>query len=262
MNYISKAGLAILIGLPTIFLTGCLNDEEDFTGSIEASDQIVAQNNIFVDELSINHRGWLAMHRSIGGTPGELLSTAYINSAGRFSNNFIPFDSSASISDGMEIILMLHNDTGVPGEFEFTSGGSLDQPVEVNGQVVMKTITINAPFVTIPDQEVDNNSITIEEVQTGLRAWVAVYKVDDEGNLGSLAGYEPINESPATDVEVELSDSLTYEAGNSLAVRLHVNNADDFSADPAKLNYPQGNDEPQVFGFEDDNEIITIFTLQ
>lgn len=263
MNYFKRTGLLLLITLPIVFFSGCLNDEEDYTGRITASDQIIVQNSVFVQELAIDHPGWLAIYRSIGGTPAEMIvKPVYINSRGRFTNNFVPFDSTANITDGMDLILMLHVDNGELGKFEYNQAGQFDQPVVVNETTVQDQIKINAPFVSVEDQAINDNTITIDEVQSGLRGWVAIYLVDEEGELGELAGYAAINQSPAKDIEVELDPSLTIEAGDDLAARLHVNNTDDVSADPNEFNYPDGNDDPQAFGFEEDSEIIAIFTIQ
>jgi len=263
MNYLRRTGLAFLIGLPIVFLSGCLNDDEDYTGRIKATDQIAIQNNILIQEFAIEHPGWLAIYRSVSGTPAELLiKPVYLNSKGKFTNNFIQFDSTAHLEDGMEALIMLHVDNGEPGKFEYSPGGALDQPVVVNEQEVKDVIKISSPFVSVEDQPIEDNKIVIDEVQTAFRSWVGVYLLGEEGELGDLAGFAPINQSPLKDIEVKLNTSLTYEPGDLLAVRLHVNDSDDPAKDPDKLNYPDGNDVPQVFGYEENNEIISYFTIQ
>jgi hypothetical protein len=246
-----KILVVIVLAGSIMFMTACNRDDDlDFTGNIETFDQVVAQNNVFVELVSIDRPGWIIIHEDINGSPGEIISyPTYIGSAGTFTNNFIPLDSSAVLTDSMEVIIMLYHDNGTGGVFD-----PEDQPVTVDEQPVTSSILLFAPSVTVNDQPITNNVVVVEEIITGFLSWVAIYQVDVQGEIGNLVGFAPVNESPVTNLEVQLTDTVEYVTGASLTTILHLNNLphEQFTV----------NDVPLVFGFDEDNIVSDSFVVQ
>ncbi len=236
-----------------VITSACNNNETEFTGTIIAPDQVISFNNIFFQEVSIDKPGWLVAFREINGTTAyQVALPAYIPSSGRYTNNYIYLDSTVMIVDSMTVVLKLYDDNGSDfGQFDAN-----DLPIEVNGQQVATSILLASPRITTNNQSVSENTIVVKEVLTGVRAWIAVYQLDEEGEFDNLVGFEPVDEYRMNNIKVELTDTVTYEIGDKLATVLHANNV------PFEyFTYP-GNDAIQVFGFSSENIIFDTFEVQ
>jgi hypothetical protein len=252
MKYI-KIAVLFSIGSFIMFVSGC-NDREtvDFTGNVETFDQVVAQNNVFIEQVAIDRPGWIVVHEDVNGSIGNVISyPAYIGTAGSYINNYVPLDSSAVLTDSMNVIIKLYYDEGTQGVFD-----AEDVPVEVNNQNVRSEVMLVAPRVTVENQTVENNTVVVNEILTGVRSWIAVYQIDAQGSIGDLVGLEAVNESPLTNFEVQLADTVDYFTGSRLAAILHLNNP------PVDVFAFPGNDVPLVFGFDDNNLVFDSFVIQ
>ena len=256
MNY-QKTFFYIFSGLMAFALSGCLDDDGgDFTGNIDSGDQVIVQNSIFVGSASIDDPGWVVIHADNGsGEPAASFALSYpvrLNSAGRISNFYVPLDSTATISDGQEVWLALYYDRGISGEFEL---GGADEPVMVEGERVVESLTIASPSITISDQPVEDNTVVVDEVKTGLVGWAVIHRASENDEPGDVLGFAQITESPLEDLEVELTDTVTYTQGETLVAKLYLDNQ------PGD-NFNPNADVPEGFGFGENNEIEDEFLIQ
>jgi hypothetical protein len=250
MIYLRVLILSTVIGF-AVFMMGCNDDRVEFTPNIQTFDQVAVQNNVFVELVTIDRPGWIVIHEDIAGSAGDIISyPIFIGSAGSFTNTFVPLDSSAVLSESMDVMVMLYYDNGTSGVFD-----QEDQPVTFDGQPVSSSIELNAPSVTVNNQPVTDHTVVVEQVITGILSWVAIYQSNLQGSIGDLVGFEAITESPVTNLQVQLTDTVDYVPGTSLIAVLHLNN------EPLNVFTP-GTDVPLVFGFDDDNEITDMFLIE
>jgi hypothetical protein len=250
MRYLRILILSVVAGF-SVFMIGCNNDRMDFTPNIQSFDQVAVQNNVFIELVSIDRPGWIVVYEEFAGTMGNIISyPIYLGSAGSYSNTFVPLDSSAVLSESMEVVAVLYYDNGTPGVFD-----PQDQPVLLNDQPVSASITVDAPSVTVNNQPVTNNTIVVEEIITGIISWVAVYQTGALGTIGDLVGFGAVNESPVTNLTVQLTDTVDYVQGTELIAVLHLNNQ------PTGFFTPSI-DLPLVFGFDDDNMVYDTFLIE
>ncbi|MBE2183120.1 MAG: hypothetical protein IAE89_06825, partial [Anaerolineae bacterium] len=108
--------------------------------SMTFADQEEADGMILVDSALIDAYGWLVVHASSEGQPGEILGYTALR-PGINSNIAIEVDPTAA---GKQVFLMLHYDTNSMGVFEFGMVEGADVPVSVGGAVVTASMAIPA----------------------------------------------------------------------------------------------------------------------
>lgn len=86
--------------------------------------------------------------------------------------------------DGETLWVMLHEDTGTTGTYEFDGANGFDGPfTKENGDMVMTSIEITAPSITVMDQPVMNNAITIPQLNAAADGWLVVHNDDGSGGI-------------------------------------------------------------------------------
>jgi LPXTG-motif cell wall-anchored protein len=112
------------------------------TPSLQVHDQPITNGTITVDKVVAAQSGWVAVH--MFGPDGKLLLTPLAGliqvKAGTHTNVRVKLDRSFKAGD--KLMPMLHVDMGVRGTYEFPGGP--DVPVQVNGQIVMMELTVQA----------------------------------------------------------------------------------------------------------------------
>jgi LPXTG-motif cell wall-anchored protein len=119
---------------------------------------------------------------------------------------------------------MLHIDAGAIGTYEFPGP---DAPVIVNGNIVMKQISITeaggaaAPkdAVEADDQALSNGSITVAEVYASVDGWIAVH-LDEGDKPGKVIGNAPVKAGETKNVVVKLGEDVP--AGGKVWPMLHI----------------------------------------
>jgi hypothetical protein len=79
--------------------------------------------------------GWLVVHRSSGGQPGDIIGSMTVVSG---TNSEVEIPVTAALEPGSEIILMLHEDSGAGGKFDATE----DKPILKDGKPVMTEVKV------------------------------------------------------------------------------------------------------------------------
>lgn len=257
--------LLIVLALPLFIFIACSEEEneEPLLNLLQVPDQILSQNTVFITDLQVNEDGWVVVHADDGSdspvTPDIVSDPVSIPQAGLYQSVGIELNQEALIVDGAKFWVMLHQDTGTDDEYEFDGQSDLDPPLMQNGSIVMDDFTITAPKIEVADQQITNNQVTISNVLIGRQGWIVVHLSDGQGNAGAVIGQTLLEQAQSQDVVVDLDDTQTYNTGDELIAMLHVD------VEPfAEFNFP-GDDVPEVFGFDANDDpivVLTAFTLQ
>lgn len=166
--------------------------------------------------------------------------------------------------DGETLWVMLHEDTGTMGTYEFDGANGFDGPfTKENGDMVMTSIEITAPSITVMDQPVMNNAITIPQLNAAADGWLVVHNDDGSGGivLPGIIGKTMVQKGINTNVVVQLDPAETYTSGQLLFPMLHLDNGiiGEYEFDGAGMF-----DGPEIFSNDPfpGNVIFTSFTVQ
>src|SRR5438105_3189505 len=114
------------------------------SGSVDAADQPIVDSSITVANVTSGQAGWIAVHLDEGGKPGKVLG----HTAGKQGENKnVKVKLGEDVPAGGKLWPMLHIDAGTIGTYEFPGP---DAPVIVNGNIVMKQITVTAAGAAAP----------------------------------------------------------------------------------------------------------------
>lgn len=112
--------------------------------SISAQDQ-TSENDEFTVSVDAAEDGWVVIHRSNDAGNGpmvpEIIAKTQVE-AGSNAEVTIRLNDGEMVSAGETLWPMLHYDTGTDGEYEFTGSNSPDQPVIVDGDIVVTSFTV------------------------------------------------------------------------------------------------------------------------
>ncbi|MCF8230803.1 MAG: cupredoxin domain-containing protein [Bacteroidales bacterium] len=257
-----KITSVILVSL-SLFLTACEEEEESTTpqatGSITVESQLISQNKIMVNSAEISTTsGWLVVHKDNNGSPQVpgIISVPNHIEEGTSQNLRLQIDSTASISDGEKVWVMLHEDTGEKGTYEFDGQNGLDPAVTSGDSPVTTQITINSPKVQANNQPITNDMATIAQVESAVQGWVVIHKDDGTGAPGAVIGHAAVSEGSTSDLKVSLDESISYESGMTLFPMLHVDKGTE-----GDYEFP-GADLPEIFGNSSPDIVLTSFMVE
>jgi hypothetical protein len=140
-------GIAGLIGLMALFALAPIAGaapRAQAADSVNAADQAISNGSIVIAEVNATQDGWIAVHIDQGGKPGAVIGHAAA-AKGTTSNLAIKLEQ--DVPAGGKLWPMLHIDAGKIGTYEFPGP---DAPVVVDGNIVMKQISITAAATTTP----------------------------------------------------------------------------------------------------------------
>ena len=95
---------------------------------------------LLVDEVKVASDAWVVVHPAAeGGRPdvSRVLGRAFVQHG---TSERVPVDLDAPAAPGQAVVVMLHDDTGEVGRFEFDGPGTPDQPLQ--GGAVARTVTL------------------------------------------------------------------------------------------------------------------------
>jgi len=220
------------------------------SGSFTASNQIVSENMINVETITVDQPSWVVIHRDNGlGSfqAPDIISQPVALDAGTTDNVQISLKDGEMLTDGETLWIMLHNDDGMIGSYEFDGLNGLDLPITYS------SIDIEAPSIAVSDQVVTNAMVKIDQVKAGVDGWVVIHADDGSGNPGTVLGETYVNAGTSSDVMVDLR-SNTVTAGQKLFPMLHV----DSPADQT-YGFPDNGDGPEKFN--SDIVVVSFTTL-
>jgi len=94
-------------------------------------------------ELTLNvdspESGWAVIHLDKNGQPGDHIGHALVRQG---ENKNVQIQLKRKVQPGEKLIVMLHEDKGKSGKFEFGPASKVDVPAMQNGQMVTTQITV------------------------------------------------------------------------------------------------------------------------
>lgn len=254
----------------TLGVSSCSDDDDgnvvipETDASITANAQVLSQNTLVVDEVTVDDAAWLVVRKvNDDGSFSDIISDPELLQEGTHSDISIELDntnaSDVMLEDGDSLILLLHKDDG-DGIFEFEGDAGADELITDSlGSGIDAQVEVSAPNVTWADQEVMDNSVTFDNISTNQGGWIVLHNADSEGVFSDdIIGraYVPAGEN--SDFTVTFDDDFIFTPGQTIYSRLYL----DDPADQEFTYTADGTDDmPESFGFGDDNSVTGSIAL-
>jgi hypothetical protein len=103
--------------------------------TLKADNAQLQDKFLLVKSVETPAAGWLVVHKSSGGEPGEIVGSITVVSG---VNSEVEIPLVAALEPGGAIILMLHQDSGEIGKFDAAG----DKPIMEGGKPVMAEIKV------------------------------------------------------------------------------------------------------------------------
>jgi hypothetical protein len=244
MKKILPAGVLLALAFGTLALTGCTGtmnaatDTSKVWGYVSSPDK--AQLDVAATQNGVNALvvkrvlsptdGWVVVHADMNGKPGARVGIAPVK-RGESLDVKVPLKGLTT----PKVIVALHADKGVAGEFDFDMMNkemSPDRPFFVNGEELAKVVTVRefgvkagAGTATIEASvQVSPSGATevVASVKTPTDAWVVVH-LEKDGGPGQRIGLVHVGAGETSGVVVPLEPlKLTPK----LVVALHADKGD------------------------------------
>ena len=232
--------VVFLLSICTCTLTSCSADDEIpvpniiRTGSFTVADQTLENNVLTISNVNVTQQSWIVLHRDNGsGGPvvPEIISVPKLVQKGESVNVKVKLKDGVEISDGETIWAMLHKDTGSLGMYEFDGENGRDLPITNDSdEIVMDAFMVTVlpdptGSLTVGDQALVNNMLTLESVTLDRGGYVVVHADNGEGAPvvpAIISEPKYLEEGTHTDVKVMLKESANIEKGDNVWVMLHT----------------------------------------
>jgi hypothetical protein len=196
----------------------------------------------------------------------EIISQPVYLEAGNYDNVGVPLIQDANVEAGDVLWIMLHNDTGEEGVYEFDGANGLDLPVMDGDNIVMTSITISdvttadmSGTITVEDQPLVDNTITVDNIFLDMDGYVVVHasNADESGPMVPEIISEPVyleaGDNP--NVVINFTEDANVEVGDTVWVMLH----DDTGVEMVyEFDGVNGLDLPLM---DDDGIVVTPITI-
>jgi hypothetical protein len=137
MNLRSAVLLAGILGLSSGL---ALAQTDTIINAGDESTVDTSTGTLTVKSVNAPKDGFLVVHVMADGKPGEVIGHAAVKEG---ENSGVPVILDTTPKSGDELALMLHDDTGTTGKYEFGMDGSKeDAPTRADGKPVMVTVTV------------------------------------------------------------------------------------------------------------------------
>jgi hypothetical protein len=137
MNLRSAVLLAGILGLSSGL---ALAQTDTIINAGDESTVDTSTGTLTVKSVNAPKDGFLVVHVVTDGKPGAVIGHAEVKEG---ENSGVPVILDTTPKTGDELALMLHDDTGTAGKYEFGMDGSKeDAPTMADGKPVMVTVTV------------------------------------------------------------------------------------------------------------------------
>ncbi len=183
-------------------------------------------NQVVISSVESSVDGWIVVHRSNATNDGpqvpEIIGKASVSKG---TNTNVAIQLNEGVSNSEKLWAMLHEDTGVIGEYEFDAQNGLDNPILNSGNIVMTSfmITQTDPAITSPDQVNKGNIFTVD-VDAAEDGWIVIHAsnaTNDGPQLPEIIGKSPVSKGMNQGVEISLKSGVTVATGAKLYPMLH-----------------------------------------
>lgn len=230
--------LLLFVGLLTFSFISCDEDDDDMdevlTGSISVEDQAVENNMVTIQNVDISQDGWVVIHRDNGsGAPmvPDIISVPKQVSAGESSDVMVELEEGVELQDGETLWAMLHTDDGQIGVYEFDGSSGIDAPItDMSGVIAMDSFEVSVMAaeptgsLTVTDQALVDNTITVESITLDQDGWVVVHADDNGSPMVPDIISDPVYLTAGThdNVEITFNEDANVMAGDTVWVMLHT----------------------------------------
>lgn len=206
-------------------------------GTLMVEDQVMTNNVVNVAAVSFDRSGYVVIHASNEAGDGpmvpQIISEPVYLEAGDYMNVEVPLIESANVDAGDTVWVMLHTDTGTEEMYEFNGENGLDMPItDAEGNVVVQPVMITAVnmvaitgSLSVDDQPVTNNQITVGTVELSESGWVVVHASNEAGDGPMVPEIisEPMYLEAGTyeNVELTFKESAEVNVDDMIWVMLH-----------------------------------------
>lgn len=265
-----KFSLALTV---VVGLSSCSEDDENMEpmpesslATLDVQTQVISQNMVEVTMADVPEDGWIVIHADNGNNgpvvPAIISEPKFIE-AGENQSVLVAIDGNASISDGDQVWVMLHEDTGTEMQYEFDGNNDLDPPYVVEGVPVMSPININSASIDVSSATVANGTVTIPEVVAAADGWLVIHNDDGSGGivLPGIIGKTMVSKGVNTNVTIQLDAGVNITSGQMLFPMLHL---DTGIIGQYEFDGNSNADGPEIFGNDPfpGNVIFTSFQVQ
>ncbi len=195
-------------------------------------DQPLQENTITVERAVSSGPGFVVAYYDDEGVPGLIIGSQAIEDG---VNELVQVELLETAVTG-RLYLILHEDTGQLGEFEFPAA---DLPLVYEGKPLPPFTMATTPgnYLISKDQALgEEGEVVVPLVVTDLDAWVVIYNVDETGAVDEIIGQTWLPAGINRDVLVSIDTDLATETAVAM---LHQDNAP-----LEQFDYPDGADNP------------------
>ena len=210
-------------------------------------DQALHDGKISIDRVISDGPGWIAAYYDEEGQPGLIIGFAYLED-GLNENVEVKLVETSTTS---RLFLILHEDSGKLGEFDFPSA---DLPVIYEDQLLPPFVIQTSPgnYLITHDQPIgEENSIIVPLVVADLDTWLVIYNINETGEADEIIGQTWLPAGINRDVPVTIDPGRSSEA---VLAMLHQDNAP-----LEQFDFPDGADIPLL---RNQQPIQSPFTLE
>lgn len=194
-----------------------------------------------IDKVSVPEDGWLVVYLLQDQKGPQIVGRTPIR-AGVTEEIPVLFDQ--KIRHGSRMGAVLHADTGQIGEFDFPPG---DLPFQtggtnVGGQFVLEVPTPQGNELSVRDNQVIDDSVTVDRVTVVDPSWLVLYAVDSQGAGPIVVGNRLLQPGTYSKLSIPLERKL--DRTTSLTAVLHedlgTEGVFDFPVDDPIVRMPTG----------------------
>jgi hypothetical protein len=241
--------------------------------NLVVSDQMDATESVVIDIVEVPRDSWVVVHQMAGGMaadgmdgamPGKRIGLTQVP-AGESRDVVVELDPEVPLT--AELLVVLHVDSGLRGEFEFDMDDMMhspDKPYFVDGEEYMKSLTVaefgvpvgmSDAMISAGDQPL-GSEVVIKEVMSPTDAFVVVHVADENGMPGPRIGYTPVAAGESMGVVVELDEE--FDERTTLIAALHADRGE-----PGVLEFdPEAPvDSPDQPFFAEGHEVAAAFDV-
>ena len=247
--------------------TACNNnsgtdDDNTFVPSVEVNTQGTTNGNqVVISNIESPESGWVVIHRSNASNNGpqvpEIIGKTMVDPG---TNTDVTIQLEEGVANEETLWVMLHEDTGEIGTYEFDGENGLDLPVVFEEEIVMSSFMISQtdPAIMVEDQVNKGNvfSLSVNAAEDG---WIVIHgpNANNDGpQIPEIIGKSPVEAGMNQDVEIVLSDGEMAEAGDNLFPMLHYDTGE---IGTYEFDGNSGLDLPVMF---EGNIVLESFTVQ
>lgn len=261
-NDFTKYLMYFVLSFFAVGLTSCSNDDDvddvtpdnNFTGTITASDQTLSGNTLIIEDVTVGQDSWVIVRNADDQT---MAADPYLIRDNEDGEVRIELNDSANLTgnvDGDDFIVSLYSDNPNQGTMGTYDEG-VDQPIrDANNADVTQTVNTTAPSLMADDDQMvsETGDVTFTNVNTGSTGgWIALYGENEDGTINEdemIGVSEYIAAGPNENVTARFNEGYQYQEGQNIYPRLFVDDPNDMEFTYTSSEGTE--DLPETYGYD------------